>query len=252
MNMKLALYVLLLIALCAAIWAQSPQASPANSADNAPTGNSASLTADLERLQNFASESAQEIAALHIDKWKANGAAKNAAQSNAESLRRNLTAALPGLIEAARATPNDVNAQFKLYRDVNALYDVFDAVTESTRVFGQKGQYENLSAQLRTLSSVRRNLGANLEDLTASTQFELKQLRAELKNQQQKLELAEAATAEARKQVVLAQAELEKKPAPKKRSAPKKPAAPTSNANSSPSAANAAPQTSAASNTPKQ
>lgn len=250
MNMKLACYVLLLFVLSATIWAQSEPPQAADSADK-PAAN-ASSSPDLDRLQSFASQSAQDIAALHIDKWKTNATAKSAAQSNADSLHRNLTTVLPGLIEAARTTPADVNAQFKLYRDVGALYEVFDAVTESARIFGQKGQYENLSAQLRTLGSVRRNLGVNLEDLTASTQLELRQLRAELKVQQQKLAMAQAATAEAQKQVVLAQAELLKKPAPKKKTVAKKPAPQASSINPNPTASNAPPQATAVSNPPKQ
>jgi len=243
--MKLASYVILLFGISATIWAQSPPASPADSAGKSATSSSGSLSADLDRLQSFASQSAQQIAALHIEKWKANSAAKSAAQSNADSLHRNLTDVLPSLIESARAAPGDVNAQFKLYRDANALYDVFDGITESTRIFGQKGQYESLSVQLHTLGSVRRNLGEGLEDLTASTQSELQQLRAEHKNDQQRLAMAEAATAEARKQVMLAQAELEKKPAPKKKSVAKKSTTLANGTSSAPPPANAAVQTAA-------
>jgi hypothetical protein len=249
MNMKPAC-VLLSVVLSATLSAQSSPPSPADSADKSVAASSGAASGDLGRLQAFASQSAQLIAALHIEKWKVNGAARSTAQANADSLHRNLTDVLPGLIESARANPTDVNAQFKLYRDVNALYEVLDGVTESSRIFGQKGQYESLSAQLRTLGSVRRNLGEGLEDLTASTQSELQQLRAEHKNDQQKLAMAEAATAEARKQVILAQAELEKKPAPRKKSAAKKPAATTSSASSSPVSASAQPQ--AAANPPKQ
>jgi hypothetical protein len=252
MNMKLASYVLLLLSITATISAQSPPAPPASPPEYPRANDSAPPATDFDRLQSFAAESAQQIAALHIDKWKGNESAKSTAQSDAESLHRNLTTVLPGFIDAARANPGDVNAQFKLYRDVNALYEVFDSLTESARIFGQKGQYEALSTQFKSLASIRRNLGAGLEELTASTQFELQRLRAEVKNDQQKLATAQSETAEARKQVVLAQAELEKKPAPRKKSATKKPAPTANSANAnSPSAGNGA-ASSASSNPPKQ
>lgn len=257
--MKHTCYVLLILASSATLLAQSPPASPPKSSssgtrDARPAHTSASASSvlpELNRLQTFASQSAQELADLHIDKWKANSAAKSAAQVNADSAHRNLTAALPGLIEAARAAPEDVNAEFKLYRNVIALYEVIGSVTEATRIFGQKDQYEALAAQLQTLRSVRRNLGEALEDLTASAENELQQMRLEIKNQQLQLATAEAAAAAARKELMMAQAEPPPKPTAKKKSVAKKPATAATGSTSNAAGSSAAGQTSSASNTPK-
>ena len=170
---------------------------------------------------------------LRCAKWKASSAAKGAAQANADSIQRNLTAALPGLIEAVRAAPEDVNAGFKLYRSVNALTDVFGTLTEATRVFGQESEYGALSQELQVLNSVRRRLGENLEQSTAANQRELNQLRMQTNDQREKLAKTEAALAEARRELLLAQNEPPKKAAPKKKTVAKKPSTNSSSPNPS-------------------
>lgn len=178
-----------------------------------------SVLPDLDKLQAAASQAATDIGYLRIEKWKADGESKRQAQNNADSVQRNLTSALPGLIEAVRAAPQDVNAEFKLYRNLNALYDVFGSLTESTGAFGPKSDYEALAQQLQVIASVRRDLGDTLEGLTASTQSELTQLRSQVRAQQQSMAAA-AAAAPPRKILV-----DDTQPSPKTVHKKKKPAA---------------------------
>src|SRR5208283_1400409 len=104
-----------------------------------------SILPDLDKLQAAASQADIDIGHMRIEKWKADGESKRQAQSNADSVQRNLTSALPGLIEAVRSAPQDLNAEFKLYRILNALYDVMGSLAESAGAFGPKGDYEALS-----------------------------------------------------------------------------------------------------------
>ena len=135
-----------------------------------------SVLPDLDRLQAAASQTTLDLGHLRIDKWKADAESKRQAQANADSVQRNLTSALPGLIDAVRSAPQDLTAEFKLYRNLNALYDVLVSLTEATGAFGPRSDYEALAQQLETIDSVRRNLGDALERLTSSTQSELNQL----------------------------------------------------------------------------
>lgn len=256
--MKFAHQVLVLLATSAILAGQTPPSSQPNPAaiggnqGEAATAPPPAIVAELDRLQGFATRAAQDIAGLRIESWKTNSAAKSAAQANADAVHRNLTAALPGLIEAARAAPDDVNAEFKLYRNVIALYDPFDSLTDSTRILGQKSQYEEMAAQLKVLGSVRRNLGEQLEELTALTQSQLNQMRHQIKDQEKQLATAKAEASEAREQVMLAQAELAKKAAAaKKKSATKKAAPAPSGSNSSSTGANGNGQAQSATSTPK-
>ncbi len=249
--------LLLLVFLSASLRAQTPEVPSSSlasatekSATTADAPKSSTLP-DLDKLQAVASEASADIGQLHIEKWKANSSAKSNAQADADSVRHNLTSALPGLIDAVRSAPDDLNAEFKLYRNLNALYDVFGTLAEATRVFGQKSEYEAMSQQLHVIGSSRRKLGEGLEQSTATAQDQLNQLRTQVKDQREKLVAAEAAAAEARKELVLAQNVPPKKPATKKKSVAKKPASAGSNSNTNPSGSDPNGQTATGTPAPK-
>ena len=200
-----------------------------------------SVLPDLDRLRAAASQATLDLGHLRIDKWKADANSKQQAQANADSIQRNLTSALPVLIDAVRSAPQDLNAEFKLYRNLNALYDVFASLTEVTGAFGPKGDYEALAQQLETFDSVRRNLGDALEQLTSSTQSEVVQLRTQVRAYQQ------AAAAAPPKKVVVDDTQPAKKTVHKK----KKPAAPGGSSPSPASDAKSKDSTGAAGSSPK-
>ncbi len=198
-----------LVTFVATMPAQNPPAPPP--ANVAP---SASVSSDLDRLRSAASQANVDIAHIRIEKWKADAASKQQAQSNADSLQRNLTSALPGLIDNFRAAPQDLSAGFRLYRNLNALYDVLASFTEAAGAFGPRNDYEALAQQLMIIDSVRRDLGDNLESLAASKQTELDQLRSRVQSLQQ------AAAAPPPKKVVVDDTEPVKKTVHKKKPAP--------------------------------
>ncbi len=213
MKMRLAMVCLCLAS--ATTFAQTT-ANPGPASESAPLAASTptrSVTSDLDRLQTASSQATLDLGRLRIEKWKADGESKRQAQSNADSLERNLTSALPGLIDAVRAAPQDLNAEFKLYRNLNALYDVFAALTESAGAFGPRSDYDALAQQLDTFDSVRRNLGDTLEQLTSSTQSEIAQLRSQVRTYQQ----AAAAAPTPVKKVVVDDTVPAKKPVHKKK-----------------------------------
>ncbi len=226
MNIRLSLFYLLLVG--ASALAQAPASSPAASTgEHAPSVGSAttvSVLADLDRLQTAASQATLDLGHLRIDKWKADGQSKQQAQANADSVQRNLTSALPVLIDAVRSAPQDLNGEFKLYRNLNALYDVFASLTEAAGAFGPKGDYEALAQQLVTFDSVRRDLGDALEQLTSSTQLELNRLRTQVLGYQR------AAAAAPPKKVIVDDTEPPKKTVHKKKK-------PTASSGGSPSPA---------------
>ena len=242
MNIRLAVFYLLL---GATALSQTPANGPSTSAgEHAPSVSSApvsSVLPDLDKLRAAASQATLDLGHLRIDKWKADANSKQQAQANADSIQRNLTSALPVLIDAVRSAPQDLNAEFKLYRNLNALYDVFASLTEVTGAFGPKGDYEALAQQLETFDSVRRNLGDALEQLTSSTQSEVVQLRTQVRAYQQ------AAAAAPPKKVVVDDTQPAKRTVHKK----KKPAASSGSSPSPASDAKSKDSTGAASSAPK-
>jgi len=228
--------LLLLLLLSASLVAQAPDSVRART--NVARESMSSIAPDLDRLQAAASQTAEVLGKLHIEKWKTASEAKNAAQADADSVKRNLTAAMPGMIDAVRAAPDDVHAGFKLYRNLNALHDVLATVVDATRLYGPRADYDALAEQMRTFESVRRKLGEGLESLTADAKQNIDQLRAEIKVQEDQLATSQAETADLRKQLELAQAQLAKQTAPKKKSVTKKKSATASNPSQNPSTTN--------------
>ena len=115
MSIRLSLLYLLLAG--ATALAQTPANSPSiSTGERAPSVGSAttvSVLPDLDRLQAAASQATLDLGHLRIDKWKADGQSKQQAQANADSVQRNLTSALPVLIDAVRSAPQDLGADRK-------------------------------------------------------------------------------------------------------------------------------------------
>src|SRR5664279_2533382 len=119
--MRIAINLSCVLALFWCLIAQSqtaPAGTPASQA-NSPSGGSTSMTSilpDLDRLQAASSQANLDLGHMRIEKWRADNDSKRQAQSNADSIQRNLTTALPGLIGNVRSAPQDLAAEFKLYR----------------------------------------------------------------------------------------------------------------------------------------
>jgi len=202
-----------------ALPAVAQQQLPQSSQPMAPTAASPSLPADLgSALSNIdqASQAASaSLKSLRIEKWKTDSGTKQQAQQNADSLSRNLTEALPGMIQQVRANPASLGAQFKLYRNLNALFDVMSTMTEAAGTFGSKSEYQALSGELNTIDQARLTLASRLENATAQQDAEMARLRAAVQQ-------AQAAAAQAPpKKIVIddnAPAAKQKSPAKKKSS----------------------------------
>lgn len=133
----------------------------------------------LTQLERASLDTNGALGRIRVDKWKTNSDQKQQAQANIQSLQRNLSYAIPELTAKIRQAPQDLSANFKLYRNLNALYDVLSNVAESAGAFGPKDQYESLAQPVSSLDQVRHDLGDRLDQLTAANQTELNRLRAQ-------------------------------------------------------------------------
>jgi hypothetical protein len=213
MNLKLIRPPVLIALLCCglSLIAQSAPAGPP-----VPYASVSQLNAIIGPLQQ-ASESAQaDLSKLRIEKWKVDSGSKKQTLANVESIKRNLQSALPEIIGQVQSSPEDLSATFKLYRNLDALYDVFGSVAESAGAFGSKDEFQALSNDLNAIERSRRSLGERLENLTASKEAELAQLRTQVKTLQ-------AAPPPPPRKIVVDDNEPPKKPAPRKKPVPKPP-----------------------------
>jgi hypothetical protein len=181
---------------------------------------SSSLAATLPQLQRFVENARVDLARLRVDKWKTDTAVKQQVEANIESLQRNLSGALPTLVTAAQQNPSSLNASFKLYRNVNVLYDVMSGVTENAGAFGAKEEYSALAQDLNNLDSTRRSLAEAMDAMTAQRDADFTRIQQAAQRAQQ------ATVAAPPKKIVIDDTEAEKKPAPKKKKAATPPAAP--------------------------
>jgi hypothetical protein len=224
-----------LIASAAAQTAPAP-AAPAASVMPVPYASVSQLNLLLSQLEEVAQSTQVDLAKLRIEKWKTDSNTKHGTQADVESLQRNLQMALPEIIAQLRAAPENVATTFKLYHNLDALYDVFGPVAESAGAFGSKEEFQTLQNDLSAVERSRRALAERMDALATAKEGELTQLRTQVKD----LQAAAAPPAALPKKVVVDDTEPPKKPV-KKKPVPKPPK-PTTPATTTPSATTPAPQ----------
>jgi hypothetical protein len=101
--------------------------------------------------------------------------------ANVESIRRNLQSALPEIIAQLNNSPENLAASFKLYRNLDALYDVFGAVVEAAGAFGSKDEFQDLGNDMNGLERARRAFGERMQKLAAAKEEDLTHLREQVK-----------------------------------------------------------------------
>jgi len=187
----------LCLALCSVAMAQSGPtvAGPVMAAQNSPGGPSAQsepvsyasvteVNGLLSQLEASSKSTQGDLAKLRIERWKTDNSYKKQALSNVDSIQRNLESALPEMIGKLRASPADLPATFRLYRNLDALYDVLGSVVESAGAFGAKDDFQALSNDLSTFEGTRKQIAERIENLSSAKEAEITRLRADLKTAQ--------------------------------------------------------------------
>jgi hypothetical protein len=210
---------------CSSAAAQSgPSAGPAaaqysvqGSAGPTQTGEPVSyasvtqLNGLLGQLESTSKDTQADLVKLRIERWKTDAGSKKQALANVDSIQRNLQGALPEMISGLRASPEDMPATFKLYRNLDALYDVLGNVVELTGAFGSKDEVQSLSNDLNSFEGTRKQIAERIETLSTSKEAEIVRLRTDLKTAQA------AIPAEPPKKIVVDDTQPPKKPAAKKK-----------------------------------
>ena len=173
----------------------------------------------LSQLEATSKDTQADLVKLRIEHWKADSGYKRQALGNVDSIQRNLQGALPEMLAQLRSSPESLPATFKLYRNLDALYDVLGSVIEGAGAFGSKDDLQSLSNDLSSFEGTRKQLAERIENLSSAKEAEIVRLRTDLKTAQA------AIPVEPPKKILVDDTEPAKKPAPKKKPAtPKKPA----------------------------
>ena len=171
--------------LCAAAMGQSgpaPTATATNGQGQAVSYASVTqLNALLSQLEASSKETQADLVRLRIERWKTDNGSKKQALGWVDSIQRNLQGALPEMITQLRTAPEDLPATFKLYRNLDALYEVMSSVVEDTGAFGAKDDVQALSNDLNTFEGTRKQLAQRIESLSSAKEAEIVRLRGDLK-----------------------------------------------------------------------
>jgi len=212
-NLIFGLQCLSVLPLCLAVSAQvisSNQPAPQGPVSYSSVNQ---LNGMLSQLEQASQATQLDLAKLRIEKWKVDSESKRQTQGNVESVQRNLQAALPEMITELRASPENLAATFKLYRNLDALYNVFGSVAESTGAFGSKDEFQALENDLSAFEKARRAFADRMESLAGAKEAEVARLRVALQSAQASI------SAEPPKKVVVDDVAPPKKPAKKKTAA---------------------------------
>lgn len=164
------LLLLLVLALRVLVAAQNqPLAAPAQgNASSVAQANSPDVAPLLAKIEQETQGLNAEVGKLRIDKWKVDSATRLQASENASSIQRNISAALPELISAVRSAPQSLAANFKLYRNLNALYDVVSGLGESVGAFGKREEFDAIAPHVAALDDSRRSYADYVQQMAAS------------------------------------------------------------------------------------
>jgi hypothetical protein len=168
----------------------STQGRPAQGSEPVSYASMTQLNGLLGQLEATSKTTQGDLVKLRIEHWKTDTASKKQSLANVDSIQRNLQGALPAIIAQLRATPEDVPTTFKLYRNLDALYDVLGSVVEGAGAFGSKDDLQTLENDLTSFEGTRKQIAERIESLSSAKEAEIVRLRADLKTAQAAIPVA--------------------------------------------------------------
>ena len=134
----------------------------------------------LNTLQQTSQAMQDDLSHLRIEKWKTDSGTKHQTESDVQSVQRNLQSALPGMLNDLKNSPESTPVTFRVYRNLDALYDVMNSLVESAGAFGSKDEFQSLNKELGSLEESRRAFANRMDKIANAKETEIGQLRAAL------------------------------------------------------------------------
>jgi len=172
----------ILFSCCLSFTGLSMAQAPSSQAPAPPVSVSSinELNQIIGNLEQASHSTQEDLERLRIEKWKTDSTTKKQTQADVESIQRNLQNALPGILNELKASPENVALTFKMYRNLDALFDVTSSVVESTGAFGGKEEFQSLSRDLGALQDSRRAFADRMDRIASAKETEIGQLRTAL------------------------------------------------------------------------
>jgi hypothetical protein len=123
----------------------------------------ADLNAVVSEIQQATSTATVNIGKLRIERWKTDSGQKQQLQQVADSLQKNIANAVPGLVNDVQSSHGGVVASFKLYHNLNVLYEFLSSLADAAGGLGKREEYEPLATDAAALDTARQNLSVYIE-----------------------------------------------------------------------------------------
>lgn len=183
MNLKIKVPLKYLLALSCSAALTSAQTAPGSQPSVAPAVSYASvsqLNGMLTQLEQSSQTAQADLSKVRVERWKTDSNSKKQSTADIASIQRNLQGALPAIIAELRSSPESLPSTFKLYRNLDALFDVFGSVVESAGAFGSKDEFQTLQNDLSTIEKTRRSFADRMDSLSTEKEAELTRLHGQL------------------------------------------------------------------------
>jgi hypothetical protein len=162
--MKTALAAIIILLFCAGSGAMAQPQTPASpNPQNRPAAQTPELNAIVLQVQQATSSASMNIGKLRIEKWKTDSGQKQQLQQIADSLQKNIANAMPGLINDVSGSKGSALASFKLYHNLNVLYEFLSGLADAAGSLGKREEYEPLAADAAAIDAARQNLSSYIE-----------------------------------------------------------------------------------------
>lgn len=146
--------------------------SIAASAQAAPATNLGQrVAASVQELQ-------ASVQGLTPETWKASKAEKQELTAAQASLQRNLSEAVPGLLQTWNRAPQNLAEAFRLYRDLDVVYQVTSRLEASAGQSAPPDQARAISASTGQLRQSLQQLGDYIQATAALQYTQMQQARA--------------------------------------------------------------------------
>jgi hypothetical protein len=171
--MKTALAAIIFLLSCAGPGAMAqprPQASANPQSQAAPQASD--LNAIVLQVQQATSSATVNISKLRIEKWKTDSGQRQQLQQVADSLQKNIANAVPGLVNEVSSSKGSALSSFKLYHNLNVLYEFLSGLADAAGSLGRREEYEPLAADAAAIDTARQNLSTYIEQTVGKLEAE--------------------------------------------------------------------------------
>jgi hypothetical protein len=125
----------------------------------------------LSKIQQTAKSTDADLAQLRIDRWKTDPDNKAQLQQISTSLHKNLTLAVPDLVHEVQSGKGSVSATFKLYHNLNIVYEYLSSLADAATALGKKEESDSLNHDAAALDSARQDLSTYIEQAAVALEI---------------------------------------------------------------------------------